>query len=175
MNPPVDTAAFQFGVGRGGYPDEASLFGEMASKARAFIQTHRWAPPIKNLLLAFGVGGIHALYLVQFEHGIAGTGNGDTESWVVVGDGPSMVFETDDARTPARALELYCCIADDWADKVLAGDDLSDSYPIPVAATAEHAKMLKGRVEFIRKKLIPKAKRDAKVYARRSASPTARG
>jgi hypothetical protein len=68
-----------------------------------------------------------------------------------------MHFETDDARTPDVALKLYCAIAQDWADTVLEGRDLSDSYPIPVAPTREHAKMLLGRIDFIRKKLIPLA------------------
>jgi hypothetical protein len=34
---------------------------------------------------------------------------------------------------------------------------LSDSYPIEVAPTAEHAKMLLSRVDFIRQKLVPLA------------------
>jgi hypothetical protein len=68
-----------------------------------------------------------------------------------------MHFETDDAPTPAIALRLYCAIAQDWADNVLAGRDLSDSYPIPVAPTREHAEMLLSRVENIRKNYIPLA------------------
>ena len=79
----------------------------------------------------------------------------DAERWVVVGNLPSMHFETDDTPTPALGLQLYCAIAQDWADNVLEGRDLSDSYPIEVAPTPEHAEMLLGRVDFIRKKLIP--------------------
>ncbi len=59
----------------------------------------------------------------------------DAERWVVVGDLPSLHFKTDDARTPASAMDLYCAIAQDWADNVLTGSDLSESYPIPVAPT----------------------------------------
>jgi len=68
-----------------------------------------------------------------------------------------MHFETDDARTPARALELCCAIAEDWADKVLAARDLSESYPLPIAPTRANAERLRERVEFIREKLIPLA------------------
>ena len=75
----------------------------------------------------------------------------------MVGDLPSMHFETDDTPTPALALQLYCAIAQDWADTVLAGGDLSDSYPIPVAPTREHAEDLLSRIDFIRTKLIPLA------------------
>ena len=71
---------------------------------------------------------------------------------------PSMHFETDDAPEPWFALELYCAIAQDWADNVLAGRHLSDSYPIPVEPTREHAEMLLGRVGFIRRKFVPLAR-----------------
>jgi len=77
----------------------------------------------------------------------------DAERWVVVGDLPSMHFETDNAPTPARALALYCAIAQDWAGAVLAGRDLFERYPIPVAPTREHAESLNARVAFIRENL----------------------
>jgi hypothetical protein len=66
-----------------------------------------------------------------------------------------MHFETDGTPTPALALQLYCAIVQDWADNVLAGRDLSDSYPIPVAPTRDHAENLLGRIDFIRTKLVP--------------------
>jgi hypothetical protein len=55
------------------------------------------------------------------------------------------------------ALQLYCAIAQDWSDNVLAGRDLSESYPIEVAPTAKHADLLKRRIKFIRETLIPMA------------------
>ena len=73
----------------------------------------------------------------------------------MVGNLPTMHFETDDAPTPAIALRLYCAIAQDWADNVLAGRDLSESYPIPFPPTRELAENLLGRIDFIRKELIP--------------------
>ncbi len=82
----------------------------------------------------------------------------DRERWLVVGDLPSMHFETDDTPEPWLALKLYCAIGQDWADNVLAGRSLSDSYPIKVAPTAEHAQMLLDRIDFIRRKLIPLAR-----------------
>lgn len=157
MNLPVGTSSFQLGVP----PDEDAaeevpLLHGMAREARAYVGSFRWARPIKELLLAFGVPKICALFLVRFASGLPGEGEGDTECWVVVGDLPYMYFETD-AQTPAEALRLYCAIAEDWIDKVLTGQSLAESYPIPVAPTREHAEMLKGRVEFITEKLIPLA------------------
>lgn len=126
----------------------------LADDARAYVQSFRWAPPITELLLAFGVGKVIGLFLVRFASGLPGEGEGDTEQWVVVGDLPSACFETD-VRTPSEALRLYCAIAQDWADNVMAGRDLSQSYPIAVAPTREHAEMLLSRVAGIRKMFMP--------------------
>jgi hypothetical protein len=114
----------------------------------------RWTPPIAHLVLAFGIAPIVGVFLMRFE---PGGDPRDAERWVVVGDLPPMHFETDDAPTPAIALQLYCAIAEDWADNVLAGRDLSDSYPISVAPTREHAEMLKSRIETLRADFIPLA------------------
>lgn len=62
-----------------------------------------------------------------------------------------------DVRTPAETVQLYCVIAQGWADNVMAGRDLSESYPIEVAPTEEHAELLYRRIKFIREKLIPLA------------------
>lgn len=74
---------------------------------------------------------------------------------MVVGDLPSIYFETEDIETRAEALRVYCNIAEDWADRVIAGEDLSESYPIPVEATQEHANMLKSGIETVRREFIP--------------------
>ena len=135
--------------------EEAEAIKALTAEARAFVNSYRWTPPIEQLLLAFGVGPILGLYLMRFEPGGKPE---DRERWVVVGDLPFMHFETDDAPTPSDALRLYCAIAQDWADNVLAGRDLSDSYPIDVEPTTEHANMLLSRIAFIRKKLVPLAR-----------------
>jgi len=136
---------------------EGPLLDALATEARAFIQSHSWAPPIQDLLLAYGVGGIIGLFLVRFTRALTGEMKGETEQWVVVGDLPSACFETDIAPTPALALKLYCAICEDWAETVLTGRDKSECYPIRVAPTREHAEMLMGRIEFVREKLIPNA------------------
>jgi hypothetical protein len=170
VNPPVDTSSFQLGVPPD-YDDEAEAEEEagwqrgLRERALSYISAFRWAPPVKEILLAFGVGKVIGLFLVRFTEGLRGEGEGDTECWVVTGDLPSMYFETD-ARTPADALRLYAAIAEDWAEAVLTGRDLSQSYPVPVAPTKEHAQMLKGRVEFIREKFVPIAGAPDRVAAK---------
>ncbi|MDB5424927.1 MAG: hypothetical protein JWQ29_2343 [Phenylobacterium sp.] len=134
--------------------EEVEELKALTEAAWAFAHSYRWTPPVAELLLAFGVAPILGLFLMRFEPGGLPE---DRERWVVVGDLPPMHFETDDAPTPAIALDLYCAIAQDWADNVLEGRDLSESYPIEVAPTREYAEMLKGRIEFIRTELIPLA------------------
>ncbi len=149
----IDNSGFPFGRDLDyESAEELHQLGALADEARAFIDNDSWAPPIADFVLAFGMAPLIGLFLVQF---VPGGKPEDAERWVVVGDLPSMHFETDDTPTPALALRLYCAIAQDWADNVLAGRDLSDSYPIDVAPTPEHAEMLLSRIEFIRENLIP--------------------
>jgi hypothetical protein len=151
----IDTSSFPTGENLD-YESEEEIeeLEALRERARRYLDTYRWTPPITDLVLAFGVAPIIALFLVRRAPGGRPE---DAERWVAVGDLPSMHFETDDTPTPALALQLYCAIAQDWAENVLAGRDLSDSYPIPVAPTREHAEMLLSRIEFIRTKLIPLA------------------
>jgi len=151
----VDTSRFPFGRNIDyDSGEEVEGLRALQAEARAFVERDSWAPPIADLVLAFGVAPIIALFLVKFENPTAPE---DAERWAVVGNLPSMHFETDDTPTPALALRLYCAIVQDWADNVLEGRDLSDSYPIDVAPTREHAEMLLGRIDFIRRELIPLA------------------
>lgn len=134
-------------------PEEVEGLEALGARAWAFVDRDAHAP-ISEVVLAFGVAPILGLFLVRFDRPRRPE---DTERWAVVGDLPPMHFETDDTPTPALALQLYCAIAQDWADNVLAGRDLSESYPIEVAPTAEHANMLLGRVDFIRTEFVPLA------------------
>lgn len=151
----IDTSAFPTGKDIDyESPEEAEGVRVLSADAWNFIDSYIWTPPIETLVFAFGVAPIIGLFLVRFE---AGGKPEDRERWVVVGDLPSMHFETDDAPTPSLALQLYCAIAQDWADAVIEGRDLADSYPIPVAPTREYADMLLSRVKFIREQFVPLA------------------
>lgn len=155
MSDLIDTSAFPTGEDIDyESEEEVQLLKTLTDDAWSFVRSYRWTPPVADLVLAFGIAPMIGLYLMRFE---PGGDPRDAERWVVVGDLPSMHFETDDSPTPAIALRLYCAIAQDWADNVLAGRDLSDSYPIPVAPTREHAEMLLSRAENIRKNYIPLA------------------
>jgi hypothetical protein len=153
----LDTSTFQLGALHDEEAkDEERLLQQLEQKARAFVQSHRWAPPIEEMLLAFGIGGVIGLYLVRFERGIStGEGKGAREIWVVVGDLPSIYFEIEGSQTRAGALRTYCDIAEAWADATLTDDDLSECFPIPTEPTEEHAQMLKSRLQTIRNEFVP--------------------
>jgi hypothetical protein len=157
LNPPIDTSGFPRGAPELDYEsdDEREGLLKLEDAALAYVEGFRWAPPIGDIVLAFGVAPIIALFLVRFTTGItSGEGQGDTECWVVVGDLPYICFESD-MRTPADALRLYCAIAQDWADRVLSGESLAEAYPIPVEPTREHAEMLLSRIHTVRNECIP--------------------
>jgi len=152
----IDTSRFP--VGRDidyDSPEEVEAIRALTAEAKSYVASYRWTPPIEKLTLAFGIGPIIGLYLMRFAPGGKPE---DRERWLVVGDLPSMNFETDNTPEPWLALKLYCAIAQDWADNVLDGRDLSDSYPLDVAPTKEHAQMLLDRISFIRKEFIPLAR-----------------
>lgn len=155
MTPRIDTSRFPVGrdVDYEG-EEERVLLARLTDEAWRFVDGWRWDPPVSDLVLAFAVAPILGLFLMRFAPGGRPE---DAERWVVVGDLPAMHFETDEARTPARALELCCAIAQDWVDGVRAGRDLSDSYPFKIPATRANADRLLDRVEFIRERLIPLA------------------
>ena len=151
MHMRIDTSGFPFGRDLDyESADEVAQLDLLKAEALAFVDSD--SPfPVADIVLAFGVAPIIGLFLARF---MPGGKPEDAERWVVVGDLPPMHFEIDDTPTPALALRLYCAIAQDWADNVLAGRDLSDSYPIEVEPTREHAEMLLSRVAFIRRRLI---------------------
>lgn len=127
MSQLVDTRAFPTGKNLDyESEDERRELEALRAKAWRYLHTYSWNPPIADLVLAYGLAPAFALFLARREPGARPE---DAERWVVVGNLPSMHFEADDTPTPALALRLYCAIAQDWADNVLAGRDLSESYP----------------------------------------------
>ncbi len=136
---------------------DTGLLDEMATHARNFITSFKWCLPITAMYLADGIGGVVAVFLVEFDGKIGGT---DDRLWVVVGDLPSayMIVEPDDCAR--EALETYCLLMDDWVAAVRGDGDLENVYPVEAARTQEHADMLQSRLAFIRKEIIPEFSTD---------------
>lgn len=132
--------------------DTASL-REMAISAREYIASFSWCPPIKSMYLAYGVGGIVALFLAEFSRKIQET---DDKLWIVVGDLPSayLVVEPDDS--PTQTLERYSELMEEWIAAVRDGRSLRDVYPVSAEPTPENADLLERRIAFLLAEIIPR-------------------
>jgi len=138
---------------RGDDDEDTKLLRDMGREAKVFITGHEWCPPIRNFYLAYGIGGVVALFLVDFAEAIADSP--DDSLWVVVGDLPSAYFVSESADTPRAALECYCYIMDDWIAAVANDTDLEEVYPVDAEATEENARELQSRLDFLRTEIIP--------------------
>lgn len=150
----VDVSGFQLAPDLVGEDaEDTEQLRKMARDAEAYITSHRWAPPVDQLLLGYGLGGVLALFLAKFSELLPG--GEDDCLWVVVGDLPPAYFVVDAAPNARGALSVYCELMEDWANRVIAEDDLGEAFPVEAEPTEEHAQMLKSRLRFIRDKVIP--------------------
>lgn len=137
--------------------EDTRLLNEYAQKARNYITSFRWCLPIKAMYLAYGIGGILALFLIEFEGKIDNT---DDRLWVVVGDLPSVYMVVESGDTVRNILEAYCGLMDDWISAVRTNGNFEKVYPVRAARTEEHADMLSNRLKLIRENILPDASDD---------------
>ncbi len=130
---------------------DAALLREMALSARKFITAHEWCPPIAAMYFADGVGGIVALFVVEFETKIGGT---DSRLWVVNGDLPDAYLVVEPNDSAREALERYCLLMDDWIEAVQTNGDFTNVFPVRAKPTAENADLLAHRLDFLRREII---------------------
>lgn len=135
-------------------PEDAAEIEAMFDEAVDFIQSHDWAPPIDDIRIAYGIGGVIAVFFVRLREPIA---DDDDALWVIVGDLPSAFMVTDDISNAPDALQAYCELMDDWVAAVLHGHSLDQVFPVRAAPTRDHAEMLASRMRFIREEIIPDA------------------
>lgn len=151
----MDTSHFQrLPKIQGDSREDTELLRAMAQRAETYIRAFKWCPDIRAMYLAYGVGEIIALFLVEFSKRIAGT---DKRLWIVVGDLPSayMVVELDDS--PKEALERYTRLMDRWISAVSMGTAIKDVFPVETDPSFENADALRLRIEFLRSEVIPHA------------------
>ena len=132
--------------------EDTALLRAMYERAVQYITSFSWSPPINTVRFAFGVGGVVALFLVEFNQPISGN---DDKLWVVVGDVPSAYFVVDDAYDAASALRIYCELMSAWADAVSRGHSTGDVFPVDAAPTKANADQLRVRIAFIEDDIIP--------------------
>ena len=141
---------------RGEDDEETLLLLKMADEAIGYISKFSWCPPIEGTYLAYGVGGVVGLFLMEFRHKIQGT---DERLWVVVGDIPSAYLVVEVNDSPNEALERYCTMMDDWVRAVKTSHSLKEVYPVDAAPTLENAEILEERIEFLRKEVIHQSRK----------------
>jgi hypothetical protein len=131
--------------------DDTALLRTMAIAAEDYVRSFRWCPRIDEYFLAYGVGGVIALFLFRFAERVSGT---DECLWVVVGDVPSAYFVIGNRQTARAALTVYCELMEDWCNAVRLGTSLAEVFPVAADATTERANMLMSRVRFIRENVL---------------------
>ncbi len=131
--------------------EETALLKEMLRDATDYLRAFRWCPPIDQVYLGYGVGGVIALFLFHFGERIRGT---DEWLWVVTGDLPTAYFVIDQAPDPTSALEVYRGLMDEWAKAVLEGRSLKDVFPVEAEPTSDNAKSLLKRLDFIKRRWL---------------------
>ena len=136
---------------QGDSPEDTKLLRTMADEARAYLSGFNWCPQIRNLYLAFGIGGVVGLYLAELEDKID---DQDGYLWVIVGDLPTAYLVAD-STTPYQALETYGSLMTDWADAVDSGASLEDVFPVATKPTRENAANLRRRLLFLKNNVLP--------------------
>ena len=135
---------------------DKNLLTEMAAEARNFICSQEWCSHIDHQYLAYGVGGVVAVFLFEIT---PRSENVDKCLWGIVGDLPPAYIVVEDNPTPVDALDAYCSEMEGWVEAVEKGESIEDMIPVNAPATRDYAAQLKGRLQFLRSKIIPIAAR----------------
>jgi hypothetical protein len=77
---------------------------------------------------------------------------------VIVGDLPPAYLVVDDNPTAAEALDAYCSEMEAWVEAAEAGESLDDLIPVNAPPTRSNVEHLKGRLHFLRSKIMPLVK-----------------
>lgn len=135
--------------------EDTELLRAMTRSARDYITSFNWCPPISVCYLAFGVGGVAALFLFKFDRKIQ---DSDDQLWVVIGDLPSayLVVEADDS--PQQAMDRYCELMEQWIAAVRGFSSLDTVFPVSVVPTVENAELLEKRIAFLVAEILPQMK-----------------
>ena len=136
--------------------DDTELLGGMARSARDYITSFHWCPPISAGYLAFGVGGVVALFLFQFVRKVQDAD--DEQLWVVTGDLPDAYLVVGPDDSPRQAMERYCELMEEWIAAVRDPTSLDAVFPVSAAPTAENAERLEKRVAFLVAEILPQMK-----------------
>jgi len=138
-------------IDRGDPTDRLSL-GELAEAAQNYLLNHRWCHHINRGFLGMGYEGIIGVFYFEI---LPAKEDVDRELWVVVGDVPPAYLVCDDSPDPASALEAYLSQMEAWVEAVDTGKPVDDLIPVNAPHTKEYANMLRSRLDFLQRKILP--------------------
>ena len=132
--------------------EDTKLLKQMAAEAASFLSSHHWCGSVDGQFLGYGVGGVVGVFLCL----ISPTAE-DVDSclWVVVGDLPPAYLITEENPDPASALDAYIDEMSSWVEAVEKGESTDDLIPVNVLPTMELAEQLRGRLVFLRERILP--------------------
>jgi hypothetical protein len=133
--------------------EESKSIPQLYEEAKSFLNSHEWC---KKVIQAwhdedFSILDKLGVFLFEIE---PANDNVDKYIWIIVGDLPSVYLDAS-VETGKQALEVYCDLMEEWSDNVLQGRSLEECYPVEAELTNENAELLKRRISFIRKELLP--------------------
>ncbi|HEX6811334.1 MAG TPA: hypothetical protein VF384_06915 [Planctomycetota bacterium] len=123
----------------------------MAADAGAYVAGFGWCKGVRRACLGLAIPPVFGAFLCELSCPEPG---GDRWLWTVVGDLPSAYFVLDRAKTPSKALAVYCELMAAWVDAVRAGKLGRAVFPVRAEPTLEHAGMLASRLEFLRDRVL---------------------
>ena len=137
--------------------DAASLV-ELGGEATDFLMWHQWCGAVRQGYLDYDWYGILALFYFEIEPALP---SADDRLWVIAGDVPPAYLSTESCPDATAAIEGYVYELQRWVDAVDAGESVDDLMPVyerislkRLAPTPEFARMLEGRLDFIRSEII---------------------
>ena len=131
--------------------EDSALLLRLATEARQFIQSFEWYGGLRHEYFGLGIGGVIAAFLYNITPAKPDV---DSWLWVIVGDVPPAYIVTDDAHTPALAIEAYIREMREWVEAAKAGNPVDELIPVNVPATPEWGNRLESRLEFIEKTIL---------------------
>lgn len=133
-------------------PGQDAAFRQAHKNARQYLTGHEWVLGIDEEYLGAAINGIIYIFLFKIRPARADV---DSWLWVIVGDLPPAYLTCDDCKTAAEALDGYIGAMESWVAAAIEGRSVAGLIPVNVPANRENAEMLKSRLEFLDKKILP--------------------
>jgi hypothetical protein len=132
---------------------------ETADEASKFLGSFTWCRRVGGGVLDRHEPGIFALFCFDIE---PETKEVDSSVWIMVGDIPPAYLDTLSNANGAEAIRSYVDAMRDWVDAASTGQPTGQLIPVlykkstrPIDATPENAQMLRGRIDFIEREILP--------------------